>query len=106
MRSRVIVALLLVCWISAVCGAEPRRKAPNAPTNSVAALSTPSGTNAPYKIPENRIIEFPIALSPAGYLAVLNSKNPPVDHANAAIAVPDGFDPDIPTPILLINATS
>jgi hypothetical protein len=102
MRSGIV--LLLVGWISVVLGAEPSRKTARA-TNSAAALKA-GGTNAPYKIPENRIIEFPIALSSAGQLAVLNSKNAPVDHANAAIAVPDGFDPEIPTPILLINATS
>jgi hypothetical protein len=80
-------------------GAEPPRTAARA-TNVL------SGTNSTYKIPENRIIPFPVPLSRAGQLSVVNSKNPPVQYANAAIAVPEGFDPEIPTPILLVNATS
>jgi hypothetical protein len=74
-------------------------------TNSSAPPAATS-TNAPYKIPENKIIEFNVPLSPAARLSVINSKNPPVDYAKVAIAVPERFDPEIPTQILLINGTS
>jgi hypothetical protein len=63
-------------------------------------------TNAPYKVPENRIMEFSVPLGPSARVAVSNSKNPPVDFARAAIAIPSGFEPEIPTPILLICSTS
>jgi hypothetical protein len=74
-------------------------------TNSV-ARAAPGGTNAPYKMPEGRILEFPVALTPAARASVINSKNPFVEFARAAIAVPLRFDPEIPTPILLVNGTS
>jgi hypothetical protein len=75
-------------------------------TNAPAVRPASAGTNAPYKIPEGRIIPFTVPVSRAGQAAVVNSKNPPVQYAAAAIAVPEGFDPEIPTPILLVNATS
>jgi len=67
--------------------------------------STPT-TNAPYKIPPNRILEFSVPLTPAARLAIANSQNPPIDFARAALAVPFGFDPEIPTPILLVSGSS
>lgn len=39
-------------------------------------------------------------------MAVANSKNPQVDFAKVGIVVPPGFEPEIPTPILLVNGTS
>src|SRR5688572_21151374 len=63
-------------------------------------------TNTPYRTPPNRIIEFMVPLSPSAKVSVLSSRNPAVEYARAAIAVPLGFDPEIPTPILLICSTS
>jgi hypothetical protein len=37
---------------------------------------------------------------------VVTSKNPPIDFARAAVAVPRNFDPGFPTPILLVSGTS
>lgn len=62
-------------------------------------------TNAPYKIPENRILQFTVPISKEGRIA-LAAKSQVVDFAKAAIAVPTGFDPEIPTPILLISGSS
>ncbi len=79
-------------------------------TNSAPLASTPAvkgaATNAPYKIPENQILVFYVPLSPSAQLAVVNSKNPFVDHARVGVAVPTGFDPEIPTPLLLVSGTS
>lgn len=93
---------------SATATNEPA-KVPAQPQSISAKPATPSGpkgTNAPYKIPENRIINFTVPLTPAARIALLNTQNPVVDYAKVAIAVPRGFDPEIPTPILLINGTS
>jgi hypothetical protein len=77
------------------------------PTNSTPPAARPvTTTNAPYKITEGKILEFVAPLSAAARLAVVNSKNPTVEFAKVAIAVPPGFEPDIPTPILLVNGTS
>lgn len=65
-----------------------------------------AATNAPYKIPENRILEFTVPIAPASKIAIANNKNAPVDFAKAAIAVPARFDPDLPTPILLVSGSS
>lgn len=70
------------------------------------ATNSPAATNAPYKMPEGRILGLPVPLTPAARTSILNSKNPVVDMARGAIAVPPGFDRDIPTPILLVTATS
>ena len=103
--TRIVTALF--CWValfSAHAQAPPSRKN----TNSPALTRTPTAptTNAPYKIPENKIIEFNVPLSPAARLSVIHSKNPPADYAKVAIALPEGFDPEIPTQILLVNGTS
>ena len=62
-------------------------------------------TNAPYKIPENRILQFTVPLTREAKIA-LAAKNQVVDFAKVAIAVPSNFDPEVPNPILLINGTS
>jgi hypothetical protein len=93
-RPLLMAAALLPCLILA------RAAERSATTNA------PPLTNAPYKMPENRILEFPVPLSRAARIAAANSKNPPAEFAKAAIAVPSGFDPEIPTPILLVCATS
>lgn len=62
-------------------------------------------TNAPYKIPENEIIQFYVPLTREGRLA-LAPKNQVVDYVKAAIAVPSRFDPEVPNPILLVSGTS
>ncbi len=100
--TRIVSALF--CWtvlLSTYAQAPATRAKTNSPAPPVSAT-----TNAPYKIPENRIIEFNVPLSKTARLSVLNTKNPPVDYAKVAIAVPQGFDPEIPTQILLINGTS
>lgn len=64
-------------------------------------------TNANYRIRPNVIHEFAVPLSPAAKLSVMASKNPiGAEIAKAAIAVPYGFDPEIPNPILIVTATS
>jgi len=79
----------------------------NVPTAGAAALDAgKAATNAAYKIPANQIIEFAVPLSKEARLGVLASKNPMVDYARAGIAVPLRFDPEIPSPILLIGGTS
>jgi hypothetical protein len=76
-------------------------------TNQAATnQASTNATKAPYKIPEGRIMEFFIPLSPAVQLTIANAKNPPVDRAKVAIAVPPGFDPDVPSTIFLVNGTS
>jgi hypothetical protein len=62
-------------------------------------------TNAPYKIPENRILQFTVPITREGRIA-LASKGQVVDFAKAAIAVPLNFDPEVPTPILLVGGSS
>jgi hypothetical protein len=76
-----------------------RSKTPRGPSGSAA-------TNAPYRIPAGRLLEFPVPLTRAALVSVANSKNPVVEFARAAIMVPTGFNPDLPTPILLVNGTS
>jgi len=86
-----------------------QRNRPSTKANKRAVTNAPASsasTNAPYKIPAGQILEFPLALTQAASIAVANSKNPMVDFARAAIAVPPGFDPNIPTPILLVSGTS
>lgn len=115
-RALKIGMLLLCCGVlsAEVRGAadEKENSSTNRPaTRKKAAArgkdeSATPGTNAPYKIPENRILEFAVPLSATAKIAVANSKNPPVDFAKVAIAVPPGFDPEIPTTILLVGGTS
>src|SRR3954468_2637362 len=68
--------------------------------------NTSKATKTPYKTPPNRIIEFNLPLSTAAKLSVANSKNQFIEFARVAIAVPSSFDPEIATPILLVNGTS
>jgi hypothetical protein len=79
-------------------------------TNSISAANNASTsnetTNAPYQIPPNRILEFSVPLTAAAKFAIANSRNPKVEYARAAIEVPFGFDPEIPTPIFLVCGTS
>jgi hypothetical protein len=98
-----IVSALFCCV--ALFSAHAQVPAPRKSTNSPAPPAATT-TNAPYKIPENKIIEFNVPLSKTARLSVIHSKNPLVDFAKVAIAVPEGFDPEIPTQILLINGTS
>jgi hypothetical protein len=102
MKMRVFA--LLACWLAStlVFG---QAETNSAGTNAVPAAEMAS-TNAPYRMPELRILEFPVNLTPAARTSVSNSKNPMVDFARAAIAVPRGFDRELPTPILLVNGTS
>lgn len=77
-------------------------------TNTIASREVSTNavlTNAPYKIPENEIIQFYVPLTREGRLA-LAPKNQVVDYVKAAIAVPSGFNPEIPNPILLVSGTS
>ena len=62
-------------------------------------------TNTPYKIPENRILQFTVPITREGKIA-LAAKSQVVDVAKAAIAVPANFDPEVPTPILLVCGSS
>lgn len=63
-------------------------------------------TNANYRIRPNVIHEFAVPVSPSAKLSVAASKNPPAELVKAAVAVPYGFDPEIPSPILIVTATS
>lgn len=65
-----------------------------------------SVTNVTYKIRPNVIHEFAVPLTAAAKVGVATSKNQAVEMAKAAIAVPLGFDPEIPHPILVVVATS
>lgn len=64
-----------------------------------------TATNAPYKIPEGRILQFNVPLTKEAKIA-LAAKNQVVDYAKGAIAVPTNFDPELPTPILLVSGSS
>src|SRR5688572_7659195 len=55
----------------------------------------PSATNVTYKITPGVVHEFVVPLTAAAKLGVTASKNPAVEVAKAAIAVPFGFDPAI-----------
>jgi hypothetical protein len=102
--------------IFVMAGVAAKAAVPDSATNAIAAEVEAVGssthsvsnteTNVPYKIPPNRILEFAVPLTSAAKLAIASSKNPTVDFARAAIAVPSGFDPEIPTPILLVSASS
>lgn len=101
---RFCVMLLFCC---ATLGAEEVSIDKAQPETSASTVPPASlATNAPYKIPENRILEFTVPLSAASKAAVINGKNALVEFARAAIAVPPRFDPDLPTPILLVSGTS
>lgn len=67
-------------------------------TNSVS-------TNAPYKIPEGRILQFNVPLTREGKMALV-AKNQVVPYAKGAIVVPPNFDPELPTAILLVSGSS
>ena len=95
-----VVALLLLSWV--VVAQEP---ATNAPTGEAAAAPATITTNTPYKIPENRILEFTVPLTRDAKLALV-AKNQVVEYAKVAIAVPRNFDPELPNPILLVSGTS
>lgn len=77
-------------------------------TGMDSSTNSPSNTetNVPYQIPPNRILQFSLPLTSAAKVAIAAGKNPPIDFARAAIAVPSGFDPEIPTPILLVSGSS
>ena len=103
--SRILWSFIVGLFLLAGRGQNAR----GADTNRLSAAESARiaiATNAPYKIAENRILEFTLPLMPPARLAVVNSKNPVADFAKAAIAVPRGFDQEIPTPILLVTATS
>ena len=88
-------------------GAASLRTAEVPPAAEEKPLTEAPSTNKPaYQIPPNQILTFKVPLSSAAKQAVLNSKNPPVDSALAAIAVPSGFDPGLPYPILIIGGSS
>ena len=94
-------AIALVGWLLTtawVLGQEP--------TNNASPGPEAAAAREPYRIPEGKILEFPVKLGPAEKAAVLHGKNPNVEYARAAIAVPRGFDHEIPTPILLVSGTS
>jgi hypothetical protein len=77
----------------------------NAPSTDAPVVPETVATNAPYKIPENRILQFTVPLTREGRMA-LAAKNQLVDYAKVAIAVPRDFDPALPNPILLVSGTS
>ncbi|MGZ8941025.1 MAG: hypothetical protein ACXW32_17605 [Limisphaerales bacterium] len=91
-------------------GAVPSTPAPGTdlPAAEVTAESIPTSkavaTNA-YKIPEGRIMQFNVRVTREAKLA-LAAKNQAVDFAKGAIAIPENFDPELPTPILLISGSS
>ena len=95
-----VAGALLLSWV--VLAQEP---ATNARTAEAAAAPTTITTNARYKIPENRILEFTVPLTREAKLA-LAAKNQVVEYAKVAIAVPRNFDPELPNPILLVSGTS
>src|SRR5690349_10386116 len=102
-----LMILLLLVFRGLAFAQEPKAdllQAPPAldPSTNKSRVST----NAPYKTPPNRIIEFSVPLSQSAKLSVANSRNPAVETARAAIAVPLGFDPEVPTPILLVCGSS
>jgi hypothetical protein len=65
-----------------------------------------NAVKAGYKVPTNTVLEFQVPLSQAAQIAVVNSKNPIVYVANAAIALPAGFNTNGTFPILVVNGTS
>jgi hypothetical protein len=106
---RRMLSSLLLLSLAAALAQDPAPPDDPAQANSAAASSEtlpPSTNAAPYKIPEGRILEFPVALTPAARTSILNSKNPMVEFARGAIAVPPGFDRDIPAALLLVHGTS
>lgn len=86
--TRGVLWLALCGWVSALAGAQE------------------PATNSTYRIRPNVIHEFSVPLTPAARLSVLSSKNPAVEIAKTAIAVPYGFDSELPNPILIVCATS
>jgi hypothetical protein len=48
---------------------------------------------------------FSLPLSTAAKQSILASKNPMVDWASAAITVPQGFNPEVPNPLLIVCST-
>jgi hypothetical protein len=99
--------LLLLVFRGLAFAQEPKADLLQAPTGlDPSTNKSRASTNAPYKTPPNRIIEFSVPLSQTAKLSVANSRNPAVEIARAAIAVPLGFDPEVPTPILLVCGSS
>jgi hypothetical protein len=102
MKLELIVAVFILAGgIAFAQETKPSRLSSESATNS-----SPPSSGTPYKTPPNRIIEFSVPLSSAAKIAAANSKNGVVDYARAAIAVSSAFDPEVPTPILLVNGTS
>ena len=115
--ARIILFLVTICCLSAQDLQEPKRTDPPAspvapsadraqsPRTSI-EIDTATRTNVPYKIPELQILEFPVPVTREARISIGTSKNTPVDFARAGIAVPRNFEPDFPTPILLVSGTS
>ena len=103
-----MVALLISIFAQVfVLGqAETNRPAAAEPGEGKPAAEAASTNAPPYRMPQVQILTFPVPLGVPAKTAVLNSKNPMVEYARAAIAVPRGFDREIATPILLVNGTS
>ena len=80
--------------------------ATNSPAlSSAAGIPTASATNTPYKIPENKILQFTVPVTREAKIA-LAAKNQVIEFAKVAIAVPTDFDPEVPNPILLLSGSS
>ncbi len=64
-----------------------------------------SSTNAPYRMSPGKVHAFSIPLTQTARQSVLASKNPMVEWASAAIVVPQGFNPEVPNPLLIVCST-
>jgi hypothetical protein len=95
------LGLLAFCASLMAQEGESSKSAPAAATPTIETVAT----NAPYKIPENRILQFTVPLTREAKLA-LAAKNQVVDFAKVAIAVPSNFNPEAPNPILLVSGSS
>ena len=95
-----VVGSMLLSW-----GLLAQEPVTNAPSPPEAATTETIATNTPYKIPENRILQFTVPLTRDAKIA-LAAKNQVVDYAKVAVAVPKNFDPELPNPILLVSGTS
>jgi hypothetical protein len=96
-----VLGLIALCTRVLAQEAEPAKPA----ASPAEPASETVSTNTPYKIPENRILQFTVPLTREGKLA-LAAKNQLVDFAKVAIAVPSDFNPEAPNPILLVSGSS
>jgi hypothetical protein len=96
--------LVLLAFCSSIAAQEAGSPTKSPSAAAIPALEAPS-TNAPYKIPENRILYFTVPLTRDAKLA-LATKNQVVDFAKVAVAVPSNFNPEAPNPILLVSGSS